>query len=128
MEERKHLHQQFMPTLLAAILTAGVAGGALAADPPVKVTMSVTGDPAPGATVAAKATMTITDGSTLQSIKWSQVGGVAATLRGGSGRPIGAPEALAGSSMTTFEDNHRKKLVKYENDSERRVVWPFLFK
>jgi hypothetical protein len=80
MEERKHLHQQLMPALRAAILIAGVAGGAFAANPPVTITMAVTGDPAPGATIAAKATITVSDGSALQSIKWSQVGGVAATL------------------------------------------------
>jgi hypothetical protein len=80
MEKGKHLHQQLMLALVSAILIAGVAGFAFAAGPPVTVTMAVTGDPAPGATVTAKATVTINDGSTLQSIKWSQAGGVAATL------------------------------------------------
>lgn len=78
MEKRKHQHRQLMVAL--AILILGVVGGAFAADPPVVVTTALTGDPAPGATVTAKATVKINDGSTLLGIKWSQVGGVAATL------------------------------------------------
>ncbi|HXH41602.1 MAG TPA: hypothetical protein VNN08_23460, partial [Thermoanaerobaculia bacterium] len=80
MEKGKHHHQQLLLALIAAILIAGMAGFAFAATPPVTVTMAVTGDPVPGATVTAKATVTINDGSTLQSIKWSQAGGVPATL------------------------------------------------
>jgi hypothetical protein len=62
---------------LAAIL---IAGSALAAGPPVTVTMAVTGDPAPGATVTAKANIVINDGSTLVGVKWVQNGGIHATL------------------------------------------------
>src|SRR6185503_221295 len=62
---------------LAAIL---IAGTALAAGPPVTVTMAVTGDPAPGATVTAKANIVINDGSTLVGVKWVQNGGIHATL------------------------------------------------
>jgi hypothetical protein len=80
METQKRVPQHLMIALLAAIMILGVAGSAFAATAPVTVTMAVTGDPSPGATVTAKATITINDGSTLQSIKWSQVGGVAATL------------------------------------------------
>ncbi len=80
METRKHHQQQLMLALVSAILITAIAGFAFGAGPPVTVTMAVTGDPAPGATVTARATITINDGSTLQSIKWSQVGGVAATL------------------------------------------------
>jgi hypothetical protein len=80
MEKGKHHHQQLLFVAVAAILIAGIASFAFAASPPVTVTMAVTGDPVPGATVTAKATVTINDGSTLQSIKWSQVGGVGATL------------------------------------------------
>ena len=44
------------------------------------VTVAVSGDPAPGATVTAKATITITDGSTLQSVLWKQTAGVPVNL------------------------------------------------
>ncbi|HET8799082.1 MAG TPA: hypothetical protein VFO89_15420, partial [Thermoanaerobaculia bacterium] len=50
-----------------------------AADP-ATVAVSVTGDPVPGATITAKATITINDGSALQSIKWTQTGGAHVTL------------------------------------------------
>src|SRR5512138_456243 len=66
--------------LLAVVILIGVTAAAFAAAPTVKVT--VTGDPIPGATVTAKATVTITDGSTLQSLKWTQTGGVPITLTG----------------------------------------------
>ena len=80
MEKREHPHRPFIVTLAAALVILGLAGGAFAADPPVKITIAVTGDPAPGATVTARATVTINDGSTLQGIQWIQVGGVHATL------------------------------------------------
>lgn len=81
METRKHHHHpQFVLTVGIAILIAGVAGFAIAASPPVTVTTTVTGDPVPGATVTAKANITINDGSSLLSVKWTQVGGVAATF------------------------------------------------
>ncbi|MFZ2492977.1 MAG: hypothetical protein WA208_15955 [Thermoanaerobaculia bacterium] len=44
------------------------------------VAISVTGTPVPGATVTAKATVTIKDGSTLQGVSWKQVGGPTAVL------------------------------------------------
>jgi len=66
------------PFALAAILLA--ASAAFAADPPVTVTMAVAGDPAPGATVTAKANVAINDGSTLLGVKWTQTGGLDATL------------------------------------------------
>lgn len=62
---------------LAVIL---IAAGAFAADPPVTVTMAVTGNPAPGATVTAKANVVINNGSTLVGVKWTQTGGIHATL------------------------------------------------
>ena len=80
MKNGKRHYQQLLLALVSAILITGIAGLAFGAGPPVTVTMAVTGDPAPGATVTARATITINDGSTLQSIKWSQAGGVAATL------------------------------------------------
>ncbi|MFN2443141.1 MAG: cytochrome c3 family protein, partial [Thermoanaerobaculia bacterium] len=66
--------------IVFAIVLAGLAPMALAADPPVGITFTVSGDPVPGATVTAKATVTINDGSTLQSIKWTQTGGASAVL------------------------------------------------
>lgn len=85
METQKRVQQHLMIALLAAIMILGVAGSAFAATAPVTVTTAVTGDTSPGGTVTAKATITINDGSTLQSIKWSQVGGVAATLTNTTG-------------------------------------------
>ncbi len=66
--------------LLASLMLAAFAGSAIAATAPVTVTLTVTGSPDPGATVTAKANITINDGSTLQSVTWTQTGGVAATL------------------------------------------------
>ena len=74
-----HPHRQMFIAIIA-IAIAGFATGAFAADPPVKVTVAAIGAPVPGATVNVKATVTINDGSTLQGIKWSQTGGIHATL------------------------------------------------
>jgi hypothetical protein len=60
------------------VLTATVV---MAANP-VDVVVAVSGTPAFGATVTAKATITINDGSALQSILWTQTGGAAAVLSG----------------------------------------------
>lgn len=68
--------------VVAAVILTAFAATAVAADPPVNVTIAVDGSAAPGATLHAKATITINDGTTLQSIKWTQAGGVAATLSG----------------------------------------------
>lgn len=63
----------------AAVLILAVAIPIAAADPPT-VTVAVNGTPVPGATVTAKATVTIKDGSALQSLRWKQTGGVTATI------------------------------------------------
>jgi hypothetical protein len=70
-----------------ALVTVALVGGllclapvTLAATAPVTVSVAVTGTPGFGATVTAKATVTINDGSTFQSIAWSQVKGASATL------------------------------------------------
>ena len=74
--EYKALH-----VALCAVVIAAFAMGALAqTPPPVSVSVVVTGDPVPGSTVTAKATVTINNGSTLQGIVWTQTGGVEATL------------------------------------------------
>lgn len=73
-----HFGRTFVLALCcAAVLTGTVA---FAADPPVKATFAITGTAAPGATVTDKATITINDGSTLQSVSWKQTGGVPVTL------------------------------------------------
>lgn len=64
--------------MLALLIVLTVAASAFAAAPTVKFT--VTGNPVPGGTAAVRAEVTITDGSTLQSIKWTQVAGAKATL------------------------------------------------
>ncbi|HSP16628.1 MAG TPA: hypothetical protein VLV78_17920 [Thermoanaerobaculia bacterium] len=68
--------------MLFALVAMVFAMSAIAADPPVKVAIAVTGDAVPGATVQAKATVTINDGSALQSISWKQDGGAPVTLSG----------------------------------------------
>ncbi len=69
------------PTLVLAcvVLLFAFAIPMTAADPPT-VAIAVTGDAVPGATVTAKATVTIKDGSALQSIKWTQTAGAHATV------------------------------------------------
>ena len=77
----KLLHRN---TSLALVMVMGgllgLAQAAIAATDPVTAAFAVTGTPAFGATVSVKATVTVNDGSTLQSMAWSQVGGAAATL------------------------------------------------
>ncbi len=68
---------------LVAALAAVVLGPALSADAAaVDVSFEVSGNAVPGGTVTVAATVDITDGSTLQSVTWSQVSGVPATLSG----------------------------------------------
>lgn len=66
--------------LATTLLVVAAATFSFAADPPVKVTVAVAGDAAPGATVTATATVTINDGSTQQSINWTQTWGTPAVL------------------------------------------------
>ncbi len=74
-----NLNTVMLLTLVAAGLI-GLASAVTAATAPVTVAVAVTGTPAFGATVTAKATVTINDGSTLQSIAWSQAAGAPAVL------------------------------------------------
>ncbi len=67
-----------MLTALALTLVAFVP----VASAQVNVTVAVSGDAVPGGTVTATATVDLADGSTLQGIEWSQVGGAAASLSG----------------------------------------------
>jgi hypothetical protein len=84
MSMRNAVHQLNKGLLVAAIVCGllGFAATAAVAANPVDVTVAVSGTPAFGATVTAKATITINDTSTLQSILWTQTGGAAATLSG----------------------------------------------
>lgn len=87
MKNREHVRRPVV-LLVAALMIAGLAGTALAADPPVSVTFAVSGDAVPGATVSAKATIKINDGSTLQSVAWSQISGVPVTLANSTGETV----------------------------------------
>jgi hypothetical protein len=78
-----HHHSRRMLTVLFTLAAMTLAMSAFAAAP-VAVSIAVTGDPVPGATVTAKATVTINDGSALQSISWKQSGGVPVTFSGNS--------------------------------------------
>lgn len=80
MSNLRRLRGTVLLAVLPALLIGAVTTAARAATPPVSVTFAVNGDPTPGATVTAKATITINDGSTLQALKWSQLGGVPVTL------------------------------------------------
>ena len=73
--------------MLFVLLVASLAVGAYAADP-VSVTLAVTGTAVPGATVSAKATVTTTDGSTVQSITWAHASGVDVTLSATTGDTV----------------------------------------
>lgn len=64
--------------VFAVALTALASG--LVAQDPVTVSVAVGGDPAPGASVTLTATVTTSDGSTFQSMTWSQTGGIPVTL------------------------------------------------
>src|SRR2546423_9397837 len=87
----RRLHHLLLIATL--ILAAGIATTALAATP-VTVTVAVTGDPAPGATVTAKANVTINDGSVLQSVTWKQTGGP----------PAGAPQTAPHAPPPSLSD------------------------
>src|SRR4051794_13404972 len=99
MEKSRHYHYPTL-ALIAAILIAGIASLTFAASPPVTVTMTVGGDPVPGATVTAKAKVGINDGSTLQGITWTQTGGIKAILGGNTSDTI----AVALPSRTLFRE------------------------
>src|SRR5512142_549925 len=73
----EHHHGRVVLIALAALAAATFAMSALAADPPVTVTVPTANitAAAPGGSVTAKASVKINDGSTLQSISWKQTGG-----------------------------------------------------
>lgn len=79
----KRLNHVQRTALITVLCAAVFVSGALAAGPPT-VTVAVTGSAVPGATVSAKATVKINDGSVLQSITWVQSGGPAITFTGGT--------------------------------------------
>lgn len=65
-------------TLWCVVLLVALSIPLYAAAP--TVTLTVTGDPVPGATVTAKANITISDGSALQGVRWTQKDGVPVTV------------------------------------------------
>lgn len=81
---RKTVHHLNRDLAIAVVVCGllGLGATAAVASNPVDVTVAVSGTPAFGATVTAKATVTINDGSALHSILWTQTGGAAATLSG----------------------------------------------
>jgi hypothetical protein len=81
---RKTVHHLNTGLAIAVVVCGllGFAATAAVAANPVDVTVAVTGTPAFGATVTAKATITINDSSALQSILWTQTGGAPAALTG----------------------------------------------
>src|SRR5512141_1718601 len=87
--------------LSAVILSLAVAASAFGADPPVKVTVTLNGDATPGATITAKANVTINDGTTVQSYKWTRTGGIEATLTGTSSDTV----TIALPSRKAYREN-----------------------
>jgi hypothetical protein len=81
---RNAVHQLNRGLAIAVVVCGllGFAATAAVASNPVDVTVAVSGTPAFGATVTAKATVTINDASTLQSFLWTQTGGATAVLSG----------------------------------------------
>jgi hypothetical protein len=95
---RNAVHQLNRGLAIAVVVCGllGFAATAAMASNPVDVTVAVTGTPAFGATVTAKATITINDSSALQSMSWAQTGGATATLSGTTTDTVTA--VLAGRS------------------------------
>jgi hypothetical protein len=93
---------------LCFLALALIAAPVFAADP-VKATVTFTGAKTPGTTNTAKAVLTISDGSTLQSIQWTQTGGV----------PVVLANALTDTVTITLPDikAFRTPLVKYLHES-----------
>jgi len=78
---RKYVHRWSTITMLA-LAVVDCAASAAAEDDAVTVTFEVTGDAVPGGVVMAAADVVINDGSTLQSVSWTQTGGADAALSG----------------------------------------------
>ena len=77
-----HLRRASIAAAVCAVILAAFGSVAFAADPPVKATVTVAGNAAPGSTVTATAAIAISDGSSLQSVTWKQTAGVPVTLSG----------------------------------------------
>ncbi len=82
MRDSKRIINRWPTITLLALAVVACAALAGAQDEPVTVTFEVTGDAVPGGVVMATADVVINDGSTLQSVNWTQTGGADAALSG----------------------------------------------
>ncbi len=78
----KQMRNRFGSRIMPAIMAIALALVCTAVQAQVDVIVEVTGDPVPGGAVTASATVDFTDGSTLQSIAWSQHEGTPAAIAG----------------------------------------------
>ena len=85
---------------LVILLTAAFAGFVPASQAQVEVTVEITGIADPGASLTATANIDIQDGSTLQSISWTQTSGAAASIS-----PVDAnPTTVTLPAESVFKD------------------------
>lgn len=75
-----HPRRAVILAAIGAVILTAFGSAAFAADPPVKATITVSGNAVPGAAITATAAVTTTDGSTVQSLTWKQKGGVPVTF------------------------------------------------
>ena len=80
MRSQSHVQGKALFAVVFALVLTGFAATLAAA--PVTVTVAVSGTPAPGAALSAKANIAITDGSQITSINWKQSAGIPVTLSG----------------------------------------------
>src|SRR5687768_1780682 len=75
-----HPRRALILAAITAVILTAFGSAAFAADPPVKATVTVTGNAIPGGAITATATITTSDGSTVQNVAWRQTGGVPVTF------------------------------------------------
>ena len=100
MREANHSRTWLPALAVVAVALVAFAPIAGAQDDPVTVSTEVTGDAIPGGTVTVAATITINDGSTQQSVAWTQGSGAAATLSGADTATV----TVALADTATFKD------------------------
>ena len=120
-----------MKRLILFLMIASMTAAAFAAAP--TVTVAVNGDPIPGATVTAKATVNITDGSSLQSITWKQTAGLPVVLSNANSDTVTLTlpdrnafkadllEVLDESPVSTYP-SWIPKPAKYESGTQDRFI------